>query len=90
MNLDQWQGIASITKFDLGCELTVADPSDRPSSYFCSDLWDLASQFGSAGDAGRDHPPAGPSPGIVQELLGEKDSIAKALPRSAEEMYEMT
>lgn len=53
-----------------------------------SDIWDLASRFGSAGEDGRNHPPTGPYPAIVQELLNEKGSNARALPRSAEEMFE--
>ncbi|CAO1630138.1 unnamed protein product [Sympodiomycopsis kandeliae] len=54
------------------------------------DLWELASQFGSAGDDGKDHPPTGPFPAIVDELLNEPGCPAKSLPRSAETMYEMT
>lgn len=54
------------------------------------DLWDLASQFGSAGDDGKDHPPVGPFPAIVEELMSEPGCPARSLPRSAETMYDMT
>lgn len=54
------------------------------------DLWDLASQFGSAGDEGRDHPPTGPFPALVDELMNEPGCPARSLPRSAETMFEMT
>ncbi|CAO1621422.1 unnamed protein product [Parajaminaea phylloscopi] len=54
------------------------------------DMWDLASRFGSAGPPGRDHPPTGPYPGIVQELMKAHGSKGvRALPRSSQEMFEM-
>lgn len=65
-----------------------SDNTHGPATH--SDLWDLASQFGSAGDAGRDHPPTGPFPALVHELINEPGCPARSLPRSAETMYEMT
>lgn len=56
-------------------------------------MWDLAARFGSAGLDGRDHPPTGPFPAIVQELMnsGEVGGIrVKALPRSTQELFDMT
>jgi hypothetical protein len=45
-----------------------------------SDLWDLSAQWGNAGEAGRDHPPRGPQPQWVQELI--KESQEKHLEKS--------
>ncbi|PWN51200.1 hypothetical protein IE53DRAFT_314344 [Violaceomyces palustris] len=56
------------------------------------DWWDLASRWGDAGEQGRDHPPTGPQPKWVSELIQETHECAEScravlgLPRSVEQM----
>ena len=59
--------------------------SDDCFSTFYSDLWDLAARWGNAGDEGRNHPPRGPQPKWVQELMMETQRNAD---KSNEELIE--
>jgi hypothetical protein len=56
------------------------------------DLWDLISQWGNAGEAGRGHFPQGPQPSWIQELIAESNqnqasaTVIRSLPRSVEQL----